>query len=220
MIEEKEKELNSNQSLTISNNQNLVENKVKMETDFSKRMDEVKQNILTEASVEDKRFVETVKENVKKAAEKLTEVEKKKAEYQEQQVDYESEKLDTQQKKNVHEQNEDKWINKQKRREFHYNGVKPIMTFVGINDPMNLGFLYILAIILAPMFLLSKFIKGTFGTLIAGASDGNRTKAAKGFLWTIVCVFALLVVICLVLLFLKWQGIDVFANIKNLKGGN
>ena len=52
--------------------------------------------------------------------------------------------------------------------------------------------------------------------LISGASDGSRGKAAKGFLWTITCVFVLLALVCLVYLFLKSQGIDLLTNIKNM----
>ena len=190
-------------------------NKIKIETQFSKQMDVVKENVLKDAAVTDNQFVDTIKKNVKEAAVKLTEVERGKAEFQEQQIDYEKEKLETKQKKNVHEQSEDKWANRQKRRQFHYDGVKPIMEFVNIKDPMNLICLYFLTLILIIPFLIGKLIKGTFGTLVSGASDGSRSKAAKGFLWTITCIFALLVVVCLVYLFLKWQGIDLLANIRN-----
>lgn len=190
-------------------------NVVNIQTQFTKKMDEVKENVLTQAAEADNQFVETIKKNVKEAAVKLTEVERGKAEYQEQQVDYEKEKLETKQKKNIHEQAEDKWANRQKRRQYHYDGVKPIMKFVKIEEPMNLVCLYFLTIVLMIPFLIGKLIRGTFGALVAGASDGNRSKTAKGFLWTITCVFATLVLICLVYLFLKWQGIDLLANIRN-----
>lgn len=212
MVEDKDLDL---EIVKAEQSNNIVESKPVIETQFSKQMDEVKQNVLTDAATTDNTFVDTIKKNVKEAAVTLTEVEKDKAKYQQQEVQYESEKLETKQKKNIQEQNEDAWTDKQKRRQFHFDGVKPIMNFVGITEPMNLGFLYLLAIILTPLFLIAKFVKGTFGTLISGASDGNRGKAAKGFLWTITCIFALLVVVCLVYLFLKWQGIDLLANIKN-----
>ena len=185
-----------------------------MQTNFSKAVDDVKENVLQTASENDNKFVETIKENVKAAATKLTEVEKDKASYQQQQVQYESEKLETKQKKNKQEQNEDYWTNKSKRRQFHYDGVKPIMKFVKIDDPMNLFCLYFLTFVLIIPFLIGKLIRGTFGALVAGASDSNRGKTARGFLWTITCVFATLILICLVYLFLKSQGIDILANIK------
>lgn len=196
-------------------NQTVDTNVVNIQTQFSKKMDEVKENVLVDAAETDNQFVETIKKNVKETAVKLTEVEHNKAEYQGQQVDYEKEKLETKQKKNIHEQAEDKWVNRQKRRQYHYDGVKPIMKFVKIDDPMNLFCLYFLTVILIIPFLIGKFIRGTFGALVAGASDSNRGRTARGFLWTITCVFATLVLICLVYLFLKWQGIDLLANIKN-----
>ena len=224
MIEDKEleqlaeeKEAQAVQEIVVAEPQSteVVVSQPSMMTEFSERMDEVKKNILVQASTEDNSFVNVIKENVKQAAVKLTEVEKGKAEFQEQQVDYEKEKLDTKQKKNINEQKTDAWETKQKRREFHYNGVKPIMQFVGIDTPMNLGFLYFLAVILTPLFLIAKFIKGTVGTLISGAQDADRGKAAKGFLWTMACLLSVLLLICLVYLFLKTQGIDILANIKN-----
>ena len=41
-------------------------------------------------------------------------------------------------------QAENAWSNKEKRREYHFNGVKAILMFVGIKEPMNLVILYIL----------------------------------------------------------------------------
>lgn len=107
-------------------------------SEFAKRMDDVKVQVLETASNEDKNFVDTVKANLKDAAVKHTEVEQKKAEYVKQKVQFEQEKLETKQKENVHQQQEDKWSNRQKRRQYHYDGVKPIMQFVGIETPMNL----------------------------------------------------------------------------------
>lgn len=212
MIEDKEldkveAEIINADNIVVSNPVKVEDNTLKMQTGFSKAMDVVKENVLDEASTTDKEFVQTIKENVKQAAVKLTEVEKDKADYQQQQVKYESEKLETEQKKNIHTQSVDKWENRQRRRQYHYDGVKPIMEFVGIKSPLNLFFLYFFAIILTPIYLVAKFINGTFGALLAGASDGNRGKMAKGFLWTLLCVLALVIVACLVWLFLRWQGI-------------
>ena len=152
---------------------------------FADKMDDVKVGVLQQASEEDKKFVETVKDNLKDAAVKHTEVEQEKAKYAKQKVQYEEEKLDTQQRRNEQQQLEDKWENRRKKRQYHYDGVKPIMTFVGIKEPLNLFFLYFLTAILVWFFLINKLWKGTIGALVAGASDENRTKAAKGFIWTV-----------------------------------
>lgn len=180
---------------------------VPTETEFSKRMDIVKQHLLAQASVEDEEFVKKVTETVKSAAIKNVEVEENKAELEKQKVEFQSEILETGQAKNKHVAKENKWENKEKRRLHAYNGVKPIMTFVGINEPLNLTLLFILTLILTPFFLLSKLLKGTFGALVSGACDQDRPKAVKGFLWTLIGVIAVIVILMVVYLFLKWQGL-------------
>ncbi len=180
---------------------------VPAETEFSKRMEVVKQNVLEQASVEDTKFVKEVTETLKSAAVKNVEVEENKAELEKQKVEFQSEILETGQAKNKHVAKEDKWENKEKRRLHAYNGVKPIMMFVGINEPLNLLLLVVLTIILSPFFLLSKLLKGTIGALVSGACDQDRPKAVKGFLWTLVGVIAVMAILVVIYLFLKWQGL-------------
>lgn len=177
------------------------------ETEFSKRMEVVKQDILAQASVEDTEFVKKVTETVKSAAIKNVEVEENKAELEKQKVEFQSEILETSQAKNKHIAKENKWENKEKRRLYAYNGVKPIMTFVGINEPLNLTLLYFLTTFLLPFFLFAKLWKGTIGALVSGASDQDRPKAVKGFLWTLIGVIAVIAILMVVYLFLKWQGL-------------
>lgn len=174
---------------------------------FTDKMEDVKLKILQDASASDEKFVKTIKDNVKNAAVANTEVEKEREELARQNVQYEREKLSTKQQKNTIEATEDKWANREKRREFHYNGVKPIMEFVGISKPMNLVLLYFLSFILVWFFLLSKLWRGTIGAIIAGAEDANRSKSVKGFLWTLLALIALGALAALVYLFLKWQAI-------------
>lgn len=174
---------------------------------FKSKMDEVKLQILKDASIDDKKFEKTIKENVKDAAVKHTQVEVEKATLAKQNVQYEQELLNTKQQENAIAATEDKWQNKEKQRQFHFNGVKPIMSFVGITEPMNLFFLYFLTVVLLPFFLFSKLWKGTVGALVAGASDSDRPKAVKGFIWTLVGILSVCILAALVYLFCKWQGI-------------
>lgn len=186
-----------------------TQNEVKQfaETEFGKRMTEVKVNVLEEAQQNDEQFVETVKSNLKKAAVTATEVEQEKQEYEKQQVQAESEKLSRAQKQNEHKIKEDVWANRQKRRQYHFDGVKPIMSFVEIKEPMNLFVLYFLTVVLIVPFLLAKLWRGTIGALIAGGCDSNRPKFAKGFIWTLLALAAACVLGGLIYLFLKWQQI-------------
>lgn len=176
-------------------------------TNFGHALESVKLDVLSEAAAEDDKFVETVKQNLKSAAVKNTEVEEKLADFEKQKVDFASETLETQQKRNKHVADEHKWENREKRRQYHYNGVKPIMLFVGITEPMNLFMLYFLTAILTPFFLIAKFLQGTLGVIICGAMDKDRSKAVKGFLWTLLAVIVVLILLVVIYLFLKWQGL-------------
>lgn len=177
------------------------------QTQFNEAVDTAKLNILKEASATDEKFVQEVKENVKDATLKLMEVEKEKAELERQNVLYHQELKDKDRQINEYQQKENYWDNRQKRRQYHYNGVKPIMEFVGIKEPMNLVVLYFLTIILTPFFLIGKFVRGTFGVLIAGASSDERPKSVKAVLWTLLAVLCACIVAGTIYLFLKWQHI-------------
>lgn len=177
------------------------------QTGFNEAVDKAKLNILEDAAVNDEKFVTEVKSNVKDATLKLMEVEKEKAELEKQNVLYHQELKDKERQINEYEQKENYWDNRQKRREYHFNGVKPIMNFVGIKEPMNLFVLYFLTVVLVPFFLLAKLLKGTFGVLIAGASDGDRPKMVRGVLWTLLAISICCVIAAVIFLFLKWQHI-------------
>ena len=160
-------------------------------TEFSQTLDKSNINILKDAAVTDQKFVDDLKREIKEAALKNAQNEKEKQELEKQNTEYARELLETQQQLNKLQQVQDKWDNREKRRQFHYNGVKPIMEFVGIKTPMNLILLYFLTIILTPFYLLNKFFRGTIGAIIFGAEDTSRSKAMKGFLWTLLGIIIL-----------------------------
>lgn len=200
------KEEKSNQLSVKVNDKPLISN-ITEQTQFNEAVDSAKLNILKDASANDEKFVAEVKENVKDATLKLMEVEKEKAELEKQNVLYHQELTDKDRQINEYEQKVNYWENRQKRREYHFNGVKPILNFVGIKEPMNLFVLYFLTIVLVPFFLLAKLLKGTFGVLIAGASDGDRPKMVRGFLWTMLGLAVVGIIAGVIFLFLKWQNI-------------
>lgn len=185
---------------------NTIENEEKP-SEFVNAVDKVKLNILQDAGTNDEKFIKEVKDNVKDATLKLTEAEKESAELKKQNIIYKQELQDKDKKLNDYKKLEDLWANKEKKRLYHYNGVKPIMEFVGIKEPMNLIFLYSLTIILVWFFLLAKLFKGTIGALIAGAEDSNRPKAIKGLLWTMVAVFIGTLLTAVAIAILKWCNV-------------
>ena len=169
-------------------------------SDFTNVLDSAKIKAVQDASVNDPKFIKDFTKQIKESAKKSAQVEQEKQKYEEQNVQYAQEKLGTQQKVN-------EWERKSRRRQYHYDGVKPIMEFVGIKTPMNLLFLYLFAIILIAPFLASKLFKGTFGVLLAGAETDNRPKAVKGFLYTLLAVIITGAVVLGAYLILGWLSI-------------
>lgn len=175
-------------------------------TEFSKEVDKAKISVLHEAST-DEQFVGDFKKKLKDATMKLAEVEQEKASLEKQNINYQQELLEKEQELNAQRKAENFWENRKKRREYHFDGVRPLMEFVGIKSAMNLVLLYILTFVLTPFFLLSKLWNATIGAVISGAGDANRPKAMKGFLWTIIAIFTLSAFAAAGYLFLKWQGL-------------
>ena len=214
-VAEREKQNAIPTELSIAENKmNDIIAQTSTRSDFAKKMDEVKINVLQDASLEDKEFVNTIKQNLKKASITHTEVEKDKAELEKQQVKSDSEKLTKAQQKNKHEIEEDKWLNKQKYRQYVYDGVKPIMKFVKIEEPMSITLMILFSILLIIPYFINKLWSGTIGALIFGACDNDRSKVMKGFLWTLVVIIVLALLFIGIYFFLKTQGIDILANFK------
>ena len=188
--------------LQVSEIRNVTAN-----TAFTEAIDSAKIKTVEEASANDEKFKREFTDKLKDASLKLAELETEKATLEKQNIEYHQELLQTQQELNEQYQAENQWANKEKRREYHYNGVKAILTFVGITEPMNLVVLYFLTAILVPFYLLNKLIAGTFGTLVAGASDSNRPKAVKGFLFTLLAVACTCILAIMVYLGLGWLNI-------------
>lgn len=183
-------------------------------TGFAHKMDEVKINVLADASTEDKNFEQTIKKNLKEAAIRHTEVEKDKAELEDDYVKADREEVDKKRAKNKHEMNEDVWNNKQKQRQYVYDGVKPVMKFVGIEEPFSCWLMGLFAVLLIIPYFINKFWKGTFGVLIFGACDSDRSKSMRGLLWTLLVIIIISLMLVGAYLFLKGQGIDLLENFK------
>jgi len=174
---------------------------------FTEKVNEVKGKILDDASENSEEFISEFTANVKDAAVKLVEVEKEKAELEKQNIIYHQELLEKGKLINEYEKRDNEWENKQKKRQFHYDGVKPIMLFVGVTDPMSLFFLYSLTVFLTPFFLFQKFWTGTFGAILSGAKEEDRENTAKGFLWTLLCLLAVSAIAIPTLIILNHYGV-------------
>ncbi len=174
---------------------------------FTQAVDIAKVETLKGAAATDEKFNKEFIGAIKDAALEIARLEKEKAALEKQNIEYEQELLETQQKLNEQKQVSDLWENRQKRRQYHFDGVRPIMEFVGVKTPMNLPLLYFLTFVIMWFFLLDKVWKGTIGALISGASDGDRPKAVKGFIWTVLGVLFACTMALGIYLVLGWLSV-------------
>lgn len=215
MIEDKELDALEEKSKALSTQvdeaKSMVPDVELRRSDFAKQMDTVKGEVLDEARKNDETFNTTVKKNLQEAAVKHTVVEQKKADLEEEVTDYQRTVVQTHQQREEQQQEQDEWAHKREQRQFVFDGVKPIMNFAGIQEPANIGLMIFLTIFLLPWFLLNKLWKSTIVALFAGAQDENRSKVAKGFIWTVIALLIAFAAFVAVYCFCRWViGIDIF----------
>lgn len=174
---------------------------------FTDVVDQAKIKTVTNVAATDKHFVKQFADQITNAALESARVEQEKQRLEKQAVEYQQELLETRQQLNKLEQQTNKWDKRQKRRQFFYDGVKPILQFVNINEPMNILLTTIMVVLILPFFLVHKFLKGSIGVLISGATADDRPQAVKNFLWTILAVIISLVLLFVIFLVLKYYGI-------------
>lgn len=164
-------------------------------TTFRDAAEKIKIGLLENAQENDINFQADIQTELKSAMTEISKLEKQNAEL-------ESQKIATQQKLNDYVQQTNAWTNKQQRREFHFNGVKPVMEYVGIHTPMCLVFLYILTVIITPFFLVSKLLKSTVGLIINEAATTEKN-SVRIFLWGIVALITTVILAAIIIFFIK-----------------
>ena len=180
------------QELQIEVKNNQIGN-ITQETNFSKIIDTAKIETIKRASAEDDKFNEDFKNELKQAVLKSAQLEKEKQELEKRNIELQQNYIKTKNELENQIQSVNKWDNKQKAREYHYNGLKDIMLFVHINNPMCVPLMYIFAFLISPIYLVWTLILAPIGTLIAGTKDQERPKLVKGAIYTILCIALVLV---------------------------
>lgn len=183
--------------------QALVESKgnkisnVTQATAFTNAIDSAKIETIKRASAEDDKFNEDFKAELKQAVLKSAQLEKEKQELEKKNIELQQNYVKTKSELETQIQSVNKWENKRKAREYHYNGLKDIMLFIHINNPMCIPLMYIFAVLVSPIYLVWTLILAPLGTLIAGTKDQERPKLVKGAIYTILCVALVLVLVLL-----------------------
>lgn len=201
MISEKVKVDNS---LVVHSNREMdktQENKVSnitQATDFTNAIDSAKISTIQKASLEDSKFNEDFKNELKSAVLKSAQLEKEKQELEKKNIELQQNYIKTKNELETQTQNTNKWENKQKAREYHYNGLKDIMQFVHIENPMCIPLMYLFALLVSPIYLVWTLGLSPLKTLICGKKEENRPKYIKNAIYTILCITLVLIIALLV----------------------
>lgn len=181
--------------LSLSNNKSEISNITK-DTDFSNELNKAKISILAEASTEDNKFIDRLKKELKEASIKSAQLEKDKQELERKNIELQQNFINTQNKLQNQVQQENKWNNKEKSRQYHYNGLKDIMHFIHINNPMCVPLMYLFALLVSPIYIIWTLVLCPIGTLIAGTKDNQRPKFVKSAIATILLItFTILIIL-------------------------
>ena len=160
-------------------------------TKFTDVVDEAKIKTLQEASVNDPKFTEDFKNKLKEATLKAAELEKQKQELENRYVELQQNYLKTKQEFESQIQKQNAWANKEKSRQYHYNGLKDIMEFINIKNPMNVVLMYILAIISSPLYLVWTLLINPVWSIVSGKLDKDRPLFIKWAVWILALVIML-----------------------------
>lgn len=166
-------------------------------TAFTNAIDTAKIDTIKRASAEDDKFNEDFKAELKQAVLKSAQLEKEKQELEKKNIELQQNYIKTKNELETQTQSVNKWENKQKARQYHYDGLKDIMLFLHINNPMCIPLMYIFAILASPIYLVWTLILAPLGTLIAGTKDQERPKLVKGAIYTILCVALVAIIVLL-----------------------
>ena len=194
---EQSKEIEPKQELQVAQNQDKQISNVTQATEFTNAIDTAKIETIKRASAEDDKFNEDFKAELKQAVLKSAQLEKEKQELEKKNIELQQNYIKTKNELETQTQSVNKWENKQKARQYHYDGLKDIMLFLHINNPMCIPLMYIFAILASPIYLVWTLILAPLGTLIAGTKDQERPKLVKGAIYTILCVALVAIIVLL-----------------------
>lgn len=151
-----------------------------------------KSNLVSTAN--DKNFVAELSEQNKDVLKASITLEREKLVLKEKELQLEKERIETEKEKSVNERLRDGFGSKLDAQEYHYKSLKPVLESIGMKTPMNIFWMWTLAIVFTlviPVYPIKLMFCATFGNLIAGASADNRKGFAKGCMWTAVAILGL-----------------------------
>lgn len=191
-IEQKKTE--QEKALEISKNQSSGISNLTLPTEFSNAIDSAKIHTIKKASEEDVNFNKDFTNELKQAVLKSAQLEKEKQELEKKYIELQQNNIKTRNELEAQKQSVNKWENKRKAREYHYDGLKDIMLFMHIHNPMCIPLMYIFAVIVAPIYFVKTVIISPLVTFITGTKDQERPKLVKGAIYTILCITLIIII--------------------------
>ena len=145
------------------------------------------------ATSNDKDFVGELSEKNKDVLKSSIDLEREKVEAEKQRILLEQAKIEKEKEANLNERLKGKFGAKLDAQEYYYKSLQPILETVGVQKPMNVWLMWILAVmsILIPIYPTKLLFCATFGNLLAGASSENRKGFAKGCMWTAIAILGI-----------------------------
>ena len=151
-----------------------------------------KTNLL--ATSHDKDFVGELSNKNKDVLKASIDLEREKVEAEKQRILLEQEQIAKEKEENLNERLKGRFGAKLDAQEYHYKSLKPILETVGMKTPMNVIWMWIIAVfvtVVIPIYPIKLLCCATFGNLLAGASSENRKGFAKGCMWTAVAILGI-----------------------------
>ena len=124
--------------------------RVTEQTEFSDAIDKAKVETLTDAAAYDDKFVSDFKAELKNAALKAAQLEKEKQELEKKNILLQQQFIKTQDELEAQKQRVNDWNNKRDKRQYAYDGLKDIMLFINVQNPMWQPLMYSLAFLVSP----------------------------------------------------------------------
>ena len=146
------------------------------------------------ATSNDKDFVGELSDKNKDVLKASIDLEREKVEAEKQKILLEQAKIEKEKEANLNERLKGRFGSKLDAQEYHYKSLKPILETVGMKTPMNVIWMWIIAVfvtVVIPIYPIKLLCCATFGNLLAGASAENRKGFAKGCMWTAIAILGI-----------------------------
>lgn len=161
-----------------------IERAHKYGSNFTEALEQAKVNVAKQVTVEGSDTAEKVKDVIADTVVASTKLEQKRVDIESDKIELQKDLLSTRKMQERYAKRQAKYEHLRQKRTYHFEGLKTILTRVGISEPTNIYLMYFIAVVILPFALLGMLFKGTIGNLLSGLNPDERAKRVKAFLIT------------------------------------